>query len=79
MCKFFQNEGTGFILNNNGTTMAPLLFKMNPVPATTLYTGRKATFPASLFTKDIQRTGQISYTCLAPVLIRIVENFYDMS
>ena len=43
------------------------------------HTGKKATFPAPVFTKDMQRTGQISYTCLAPVLIRIVENFYDMS
>ena len=43
------------------------------------YTGRKATYPESVFTKDMQRTGQISYTCLLPVLIRIVENFLDMS
>ena len=43
------------------------------------YTGRKATFPVPVFTKDMQRTGQISYTCLASILIRIVENFHDMS
>ena len=42
-------------------------------------TGRKATFPAPVFTKDMQRIGHISYTCLAPVLIRIVESFHDMS
>ena len=44
-----------------------------------IITGRKATFPALVFTKDMQRTGQISYTCLAPVLTIIVENFYDIS
>ena len=60
--------------------MRLLLYQPSIIHADCLFnTGRKATFPAPVFTKDMQGTGQISYTCLAPVVIRIVENFHGMS
>ena len=40
---------------------------------------RKAACPATVFTKDMSKTHQISYKCLlVPALFSIVENLHDM-